>query len=232
MKIINDLYKLKNTQKANILGRYFKTKNGEYGYGDKFLGITVPQIRLLVSKYWKSISMEDISLLITNEYHEIRLCGLLILVNKYKRSNGIKERFFILNLYLSNTKFINNWDLVDLSAPSIVGSYVLEVNNFEIIQKLVKSNDLWQRRIAVLSTYTLIRNNLFDISLDIINQTILNKEDLMHKASGWMLRELGKRNKNILIKYLKENVNLLSRTTLRYSIEKFSEEERKYFLSL
>ncbi|MBU1201431.1 MAG: DNA alkylation repair protein [Nanoarchaeota archaeon] len=223
----NDLEELRNLQKAKILSRFFKTGKGEYGEGDIFLGITVP-LQRSVSKKYSNISFDEIQELLSSKVHERRLTSLFILVNKYKKSdaNGKKE---IFNFYLRNTKNVNNWDLVDLSAPNIVGNYLLDKNK-SILYKLAKSNNLWERRIAVLATYEFIKNNQFKDTLKIAEILLNDKHDLIHKAVGWMLREVGKRNQEKEESFLKKYAAAMPRTMLRYAIEKFDEKKRQFYL--
>lgn len=231
MPAINDLKKelksLANPQKAALFMRFFKTGKGEYGYGDKFFGLTVPQQRELSVKY-KDIETDDIFSLLKDPVHECRLTALLILVDKY-RSSGKRDREKIAKLYLKNARFVNNWDLVDTSAHVILGDYFLDKPR-NILFKLAASENLWERRIAVLTTYNFIRNNDFDDAIKLYTMLLNDKHDLMHKAVGWMLREAGKRNINVLISFLDKHCTIMPRTMLRYSIEKLPEKIRKEYL--
>ncbi|MDP2925864.1 MAG: DNA alkylation repair protein [Nanoarchaeota archaeon] len=227
------LEKEKNPEKAIILQRFFKTGPGEYGEGDIFLGIIVPVQRKIVNEF-KELDIESIQKLMDSNIHEKRLIGLLILVEKYKKSNKEKneiEKKFIYDFYLDNTKRINNWDLVDLTAPNILGNYLL-AKPHDILYKLVKSDNLWERRIAVISTFAFIRQNDFNDLLKICEILISDKHDLIHKAVGWMLRETGKRDKKTLEEFLKFFYKKMPRTMLRYAIEKFPDAERKKWLKL
>lgn len=219
--------KYKNSTKANILSRFFKTGKGQYGFGDKFLGITVPVTRKLIKKY-QNLTLKEISYNLKNKYHEIRLASLLILVNKFNNSDP-KDKEKIFNFYLLNTKHINNWDLVDLTTPKIVGVYLLNKNK-NILYKLSKSKNLWERRIAVLSTLEFIKNNQLIETIKISEILLNDQEDLIHKAVGWMLREVGKRDKSILIDFLDKHSKKMPRTALRYAIEKFSQKQRSHYL--
>jgi 3-methyladenine DNA glycosylase AlkD len=210
---------------------FFKTGPGQYGEGDIFLGIVVPKQRILVKKY-KELDFDSIQDLLNSKIHEHRLVGALILVEKYKKSDKEKDensKKKIFEFYLKNAKNINNWDLVDLSAQNIVGKYLLDKNK-AILYKLVKSNNLWEKRIAILSTFEFIKNNKFDDSLKIAELLINDKHDLIHKAVGWMLREIGKRNQEIEESFLKKHCKKMPRTMLRYAIEKFDEKKRKSYL--
>jgi 3-methyladenine DNA glycosylase AlkD len=219
------LKELSNQDKAIILQRFFKTGKGQYGEGDIFLGLTVPQQREVAKEASKRFSLNDIEKLLQSKIHEERLISLLILVDKFKDSP--KE---IFDFYLSHAKFVNNWDLVDLSAPKIVGSWLLNKKDRGILIKLAKSENLWEKRISIVSTYILIKNGEFNDCLKISKILLKDKHDLIHKAVGWMLREVGKKDQAILEEFLKNNYSDLSRTTLRYAIERFPENLRKQFL--
>ena len=207
--------------------RFFKTAPGEYGFGDRFLGIRVPVIRQQVKRY-QNASLTTSSRLLKSDYHEIRLFALLLLVIQFSKADE-KRQDKIYDIYLANTRHINNWDLVDSSAHKIVGAY-LEDKDRAILQSLSQSSSLWERRIAIIATFHFIRINQFDDTLKIAEQLLHDQEDLIHKAVGWMLREIGKREKSIEISFLKKHYKTMPRTMLRYSIEKFSREERNNFL--
>lgn len=222
------LRNLADPERAEHSGRYFKTGQGEYGEGDWFLGIRVPDIRAQVKKCG-AVSLEDIQVLLTSAFHEERLFALLLLVQKFTKGDE-KEQTAIYNLYLKNTHRINNWDLVDSSASYIVGSY-LESRDRRILYKLAKSASVWERRIAVISTFQFIGNNQFDDAIKLARLLLNDDEDLIHKAVGWMLREIGKRNVAAEKAYLQAHYKKMPRTMLRYAIEKFPEQERKKYLS-
>ena len=226
--IISDLKKLANKRKAKIMSGFFKTKKGEYGEGDIFLGITVPDQRRVAKKY-KDSSFDDIKKLLANKIHEHRLTGLLILVEKFNESDEL-QRKKIIDLYLNNIRYINNWDLVDLSADKILGEYILGKNK-SILKRMAVSKNLWEKRIAIVSTFAFIKQNKFDDTLKISKLLLYNRHDLIHKAVGWMLREVGKRDKKAEISFLKKHYKKMPRTMLRYSIEKFSEDEKKFFMA-
>ncbi len=235
-KVINELLKLKNKDKSKILTRFFKTGKGEYGEGDVFLGITVPVSRSIAKKY-AHIDFKEIQELLNNKYHEVRLVALLILVQKYKTC--IKQNLphrqdlcgKIVEFYLKNTKNINNWDLVDLSAHYILGDYLFYKDK-NILIKLAKSKNLWERRIAIISTFAFIYKGEANWTFKIIDILIKDKHDLIHKACGWMLREIGKRvDEKQLISYLDQNSDKMPRTMLRYAIERLPETKRLYYLN-
>ena len=222
-KIKKELNKRADKEKAILLARFFKTGKGQYGEGDVFIGVKVPDQRI-VARMFKDASFDDLKKLIKSEVHEHRMTALFILIFKYK---GNKEKCF--NFYIKNTKTINNWDLVDLSAPRIVGDYLLDKDR-SILYEFAKSNDLWKKRIAVLSTFTFIRENDFKDSLRISEILLNDKHDLIHKAVGWMIREIGKRDIEVEREFLKKHYKKMPRTMLRYAIEKLEEKERKMFL--
>lgn len=213
--------------KREYLPNFFKTGKGQYGEGDKFLGIVVPNTRI-VAKLHKDEPFEVMVELLQSEWHECRLCALLMLVERFKKSDE-EGRKAIYDFYLTQTARINNWDLVDLSAPGIVGEYLKDKPR-EDLYRLADSSLLWDQRIAVVSTYTLIKNNDFIDILGLSERLLYHKHDLTQKAVGWMLREMGKRNKDLLVQFLEKNAKTMPRTMLRYSIEKFTDEERKEFM--
>lgn len=226
-EIINYLKSLSNSEIAEHSQRYFKTAKGGYGFGDKFLGIRVPVVRQAVKKF-KTTSLSTAEKLLKSEFHEIRLFALLILVYQFSRAD-IDKQDKIYHLYLKNTKYINNWDLVDSSAHHIVGPY-LENKDRSILMELSKSKLIWDRRIAIIATAYFIQNNHYKETLRISKILLNDKEDLIHKAVGWMLREIGKRDLDEEVKFLNRHYKNMPRTMLRYAIEKFSKEERNKYL--
>lgn len=213
--------------KREYLPRFFKTGKGQYGEGDKFLGVVVPHTRLVARKY-KDEPFEVVAELLQSEWHECRLCALLMMVERFKKCDEIGRKE-IYQFYLSQTERINNWDLVDLSAPYIVGEFLKDKSRGDLY-RLAESSLLWEQRIAVVATTTLIRNNDF-IDILRLSERLLNHEhDLMRKAVGWMLREMGKRNKDLLVQFLDRFHKEMPRTMLRYSIEKMTGEERKHYM--
>jgi len=227
-KIIKEIYANRNKQKAEIFSRFFKTGKGEYGEGDIFLGLTVPITRKIAEKYY-NLSLSEIDLLLKNKFHEVRLIALLILVLQYKKAD-LKEKEKIVDFYLKNTKYINNWDLVDLSAHYILGDFLLDKKDKNILLKLARSKNLWEQRIAMISTYAFIKKGEIKWTLKIAKIYLNHNHDLIHKATGWMLREVGKKNMVELRKFLDVNLPKMSRTTLRYAIEKFPENLRLKYL--
>ncbi|HPT29627.1 MAG TPA: DNA alkylation repair protein [bacterium] len=219
--------RLQNPGQAQNLLRFFKTGLGQYGAGDMFWGIMVPQTRILAKKY-QELSLEEVLKILQNKIHECRLAALLILVEKYQRADE-KEKAAIVKMYLQNIKWINNWDLVDLSAPKIVGAYYLSRSR-QKLDKLAGSKNLWERRIAVLASFPLIKQGRLIEVFKLADRFLADPHDLMHKAVGWMLREAGKANQSELEKFLWPRRLQMSRTTLRYAIERFPETLRQKYL--
>lgn len=227
--LILDLKKLGSPQKAKASARFFKTGKGQYGEGDVFLGVTVPEQRGVANKY-KNLDISEIQKLLEDKVHECRLAGLFILGFQYDHGDERMKKK-IVKFYLKNTKKVNNWDLVDSSAPYILGDYLFNKDK-KILYKLARSKNLWERRIAIISTLGFIKKGHYEDTLKISEILISDKHDLIHKAVGWALREVGKKSKVTLEKFLKKYVRVMPRTTLRYSIERFSPKERKKYLSM
>ena len=206
---------------------FFKTGKGEYGEGDKFIGLNVPTQRKLAREF-KDLTLTDLAQLLKSPIHEERLISLFILVDKYSKADE-KTKDDIFKFYFRNRKRINNWDLVDLSAPKILGKHLLKKDR-TILFKFAVSKNLWERRIAILSTLEFIRNGDFKTTLQLCKILLNDEHDLIHKAVGWMLREIGKKDLESEEKFLKANYKKMPRTMLRYAIEKFSETKRKKYL--
>lgn len=223
------LRKVADPKKAVILQRFFKTGKGEYGEGDVFLGITVPQSRTIAIKY-KNLHFAEITTLLQSKIHEERLIALLILVHNFTHSTP-KERKTIFTYYLSHSRYINNWDLVDLSAHQIVGTFLAQKPDKKILKKLTKSQNVWERRIAIIATYAGIRWGNFDETLSVALQLLHDQHDLIQKAVGWMLREVGKRNQAVEETFLRKYYKTMPRTMLRYAIERFPPARIKAYLS-
>ena len=224
-QIVKELRGLADDNKKIVLPRFFKTGKGEYGEGDKFVGVTVPATRSVAKRY-KDVPYEVLEALLESEWHECRLCSLLILIEKYKR-----EAELAVSFYLSHMKGINNWDLVDLSAPYILGSFLVGSKDRKILYQLAGSTNMWERRIAVVSTLMLIRHGQFNDTIRLAELLLDSRHDLMQKSIGWMLREVGKRDQDILVGFLEKYRRQMPRTMLRYAIEKFPIEQRKHFMS-
>ena len=227
--LIADLIAVSQPDRITDYQRFFKTGKGDYGEGDIFIGVTVPKSRLIAKKY-KNLTLTEISKLLRSKIHEVRLVALLILVNTYKKSID-KEKAKMYNFYLTNTKYINNWDLVDLTAHKIVGEYFWRnPNKQHKLNELAKSGSLWERRIAVISTFQYINNNSYEKPLYIAEMLLNDSHDLIHKAVVWMLREVGKRSQKTEREFLKKHYKKMPRTMLRYAIEKFPENLRKKYI--
>lgn len=213
---------------AVFLQRFFKTGPGQYGEGDHFLGVRLPMTRTLAREA-ADLPIADVEKLLHDKWHEARVLALILLVNRYKRGDEA-EREKIFRVYLANTDRINNWDLVDVSAPRIVGAH-LEKRPRGLLDKLAKSKSLWERRIAILATAWFIRLDEFDDTLRIATALLSDSHDLIHKAVGWMLREVGKRDERVLERFLDEHAHEMPRTALRYSIERMSPAKRKRYMA-
>lgn len=232
LDVVSALEKNKNKQKAAVYQRFFKTAKGEYGEGDQFFGLTVPQQRNIATQYI-DLSVKELDTLLRHVVHECRLTALMIAVMQYKKSDDIK-RETIYRWYLKNAKRINNWDLVDSSASYIVGAYLFAQKKSEwkkVLLPLSKSNNLWERRIAIIATNYFIRQNSFEPTIMIATQLLSDTHDLIHKACGWMLREVGKKDVSVLRVFLDRHAPVMPRTMLRYAIENMSQEERKKYLA-
>jgi len=228
---LNDLRReiktLASAKVSKTMQWFFKTGEGEYGEGDIFIGLKVP-IQRKLAKEFKNLSLNDLKILLNSSIHEERLICLFILVDKYEKGDE-NEKKRIFSFYLKNRKGVNNWDLVDLSAPKIVGKYLLEKDK-SLLFKFASSENIWDKRIAILSTYEFIRNEKYDTTLKIARMLLKDNHDLMHKAVGWMLREIGKRDLVSEEKFLINYYNKMPRTMLRYAIEKFPEKKRRKYL--
>ncbi len=221
--IVRDLKKHSSSERARISARFFKTGKGEYGEGDVFIGLTVPEQRLIARKY-SDADFKDLERLFTSKIHEHRLTALLILVEQFK---GFHDKE-IVDFYLRNTKGVNNWDLVDLSADKILGEYLADREK-SLLYKLAKSDSLWERRISIIATFAFIKRNKFADTLKIAEILLKDKHNLIHKAVGWMLREIGKRDKKTMLAFLRKHHKTMPRVTLSYACERLSPAEKKQF---
>jgi len=224
-----DLRKFEKRKKAKILTRFFKTGKGEYAEGDKFLGLKTDETRSVAVKY-KDLGYEDLKKLLSSQIHEERMAAVMILVNRWKKGNlEIKKEVY--KFFIQNLSGINNWDLVDVSAPNIIGGYLfLSKEKRDILYNFAKSDNLWKKRISIMSTCYFIRQKDFKDTLKISKILLNDKHDLIHKAVGWMIREIGNRDLNTEEKFLKVHYKKMPRTMLRYAIEKFPEDLRKKYL--
>lgn len=224
-----DLRKFVRPDKAKVLMRFFKTGKGEYGEGDEFLGLVTAETRSVAKKY-SSLSLSDISKLLASKIHEERVVAVMILTRRFEKA-GLAVKKEIYDFYFANISGINNWDLVDGSAPTIVGGYLYESRApRNILYNLAKSDDLWKKRIGMMATFYFIREKDFADALKIAEILINDSHDLIHKAVGWMLREIGNRDQKVEETFLKKYYKIMPRTMLRYAIEKFPEEKRQKYL--
>jgi 3-methyladenine DNA glycosylase AlkD len=226
-KIISQLKAVSNPQIAEGSRRFFKTGKGDYGEGDKFLGIRVPILHKIAKEY-AHISLTEILALLKSPFHEIRLVSLFILTLKYEKSDqNDKEK--IVNVYLGHTAYINNWDLVDTSAHKILGDYLFDKKK-DLLYRLARSKLLWERRIAIIATFKFIKNGSYHDTIKLSEILVNDKEDLLQKAVGWMLREVGKKDLNLEMNFLNKYSERMPRTMLRYAVEKFPEHLRQKYL--
>lgn len=226
--IKNKLLTFGNPVKAAHSMRFFKTGKGEYGEGDKFIGCTVPEMRSVARSY-KKLPLAEIEKLLKDEMHECRTCALVILNDQFGKADE-SYRKILLDFYLAHTNHVNSWDLVDISSYKIVGEWLKDKVDRTLLYELADSDLLWNQRIAVVSTLALIKNDDFTDIQKLSEKFLTHKHDLMHKACGWMLREMGKRSESTLINFLDNHCTAMPRTMLRYSIEKLTTEQRKYYL--
>jgi 3-methyladenine DNA glycosylase AlkD len=230
-QVQKEIQALANRGRAHDLQKFFQTAPGQYGEGDVFLGLTVPQVRSIAREY-KGISLREIEVLIQSKFHEVRLCGLVILTLQYKATKERKEKKKLFDLYMKamTAGYINNWDLVDVTAP-IIGEFLIETEDpYILLNKLAKSKSLWQRRVSIVFTFAFIRSGDIEPTFLMAEKLLGDKHDLIHKAVGWALREAGKLNGIELRSFLSKHSHEMPRTMLRYSIEKFPERERKQWL--
>jgi 3-methyladenine DNA glycosylase AlkD len=231
-KLSQEIKSRENKPQAAGLQRFFKTGPGQYGAGDRFLGLKVPLQRLLARKY-RDLPLSDIEKLLRGEFHEFRLIGLLILVEQYEKAADRGKKKELVDFYLAHTAHINNWDLVDLSVYKILGDFLVSDRKaLAVLKKLAGSQNMWERRMAIVATYAFLKNGEAEKTLVIAKQLLADKHDLIHKAVGWMLREMGKRvSQKTLTDFLDQNRQRLPRTTLRYAIERLSPRERADYLA-
>lgn len=224
---------LKSEEKAKLKSRYFKGKEGEYGAGDTFIGLSNPEVQAICKEYREKLTVYDLTTLIQDPIHEFRFAALTILVWKYKKAKTWEEKTEIVDFYLKNINYINNWDLVDCSCHFILGPYYFDKKEYSVLLKLAKSDHLWSERIAVISSLYFIRNGYYTFTFEVVTLLLEHNHDLIHKANGWMLREIWKREgKEVVEDFIKTNIRKMPRTTLRYAIEKMEDVERKQFLNL
>ena len=230
-QILEALQFLSNPEKKEFLPYFFKTGKGEYAEGDQFIGVVVPDSRKLVKEYWQKAELSDVQEILKSEFHEMRLVALLILVNKFEKSKDKTEQKKLVDFYLKNTKYINNWDLVDLSCYKLLGRYCFENQKDDILRELSNSDNMWEKRIAIVATmHHIKKGKFFDLTQELVLNNLNHPHDLMHKANGWLLREIGNKDEEVLLDFLKIYYQNMPRTTLRYAIEKLDEDLRQDFL--
>jgi 3-methyladenine DNA glycosylase AlkD len=217
-------------EKAAFFPRFFKAGKGEYAEGDQFIGVTVPDQRKVAKEFWKDISLIELSELLSSKIHEHRHCALLMLVAKFEKAKDREYKEEIVTFYLNNKKHVNNWDLVDNSCYKILGSYCFENNDDTILQKLSEEDNLWSKRMAVISTLYHVKRGEFGLMKELVLKNLYHEHDLIHKANGWLLREMGEKNEAELYGFLKLHYKKMPRTCLRYAIEKLDEGVRQDFL--
>ena len=217
-------------EKAVFFPRFFKAGKGEYAEGDEFIGVTVPDQRKIAKEYWQRISLPEIAELLSSKIHEHRHCALLMLVNKFEKEKSETEKSEIVSFYLKHKKFINNWDLVDNSAYKILGRHAFETENENLLRTLAAEENMWSKRMAIVATMFHVKRGEFLLLKELALYNLHHPHDLMHKANGWLLREMGDKNVAELQHFLVKNYKKMPRTTLRYAIEKFDEDLRQDFL--
>jgi 3-methyladenine DNA glycosylase AlkD len=227
--ILQELLSVANPEKARFLQGFFKTGKGQYAEGDILLGIVVPLTRDIVKRS-AVLPFSEIRILLDSKFHEARLAGLLLLVKQFKKTKKEAERKAIFDFYLQNARKANNWDLVDVTCRDVIGLYLLDKEDRSVLYRLAESDNLWEQRIAIVSTWTFIKHKQFDDTLAIAEKLFGHKHDLMHKAVGWMLREVGKKDRETLVDFLEIRAMKMPRTTLRYAIEHFDPDERSRFM--
>lgn len=229
-QIIKELKVLENKEKAKFLQGFFKTGKGQYAEGDIFLGINVPEQRKIARKYYANLPLDEVSKLLQTNIHEQRLTALIMLVNQYEKAKSSQERKAIAHFYLAHKKWVNNWDLVDSSTHKILGKHVHETQEFQLVYDLANETNMWSKRIAIVAFWFLWKKGYISEGLEIIKINLTHPHDLMHKANGWMLRELGKIDELTMLQFIQENYHEMPRTTLRYAIERLNSTLRQKYL--
>jgi 3-methyladenine DNA glycosylase AlkD len=227
--VLSEIQSVANPEKAKFLQRFFKTGKGQYAEGDIMLGLTMPIMHNIV-KHAPALPLSEVQILLDSPYHDARMAGFLLLLRQFRSAKQPAERQVIYDFYLNNARRANNWDLVDLSCRDIVGGYLLDKPDRSILYALAASDNLWEQRIAMVSTWMFIKHGQYDDTLSLAVKLIDHKHDLIHKATGWMLREVGKRSRMVLTGFLESYRKQLPRTALRYAIEHFSAEEKAFFM--
>lgn len=217
-------------EKAEFFPKFFKTGKGEYGEGDLFLGVKVPDQRSVAKAYYQKISLEELSTLISSKYHEHRLTALFMLILKFEKTKDPAAKEEIVTFYLNHLPHVNNWDLVDSSCYKILGRYAFENQKEHLLRDLSESEEMWHKRIAVVGTMHYVKKGSFELTKELVTRNLKHPHDLMHKANGWLLREMGQKNEDELISYLNKYYKEMPRTCLRYAIEKLQEDLRQDYL--
>ncbi|KMQ69853.1 DNA alkylation repair protein [Chryseobacterium sp. FH2] len=217
-------------EKAEFFPKFFKTGKGEYGEGDVFLGVKVPDQRAVAKEYYSRISLDDLSKLLSSKYHEHRLTALFILISKFEKTKDPKIKEEVIDFYINHLQYVNNWDLVDSSCYKILGRYAFENQKEDLLRSLSDSEEMWHKRIAVVGTMYYVKKGFFELTIEFVTGNLKHTHDLMHKANGWLLREIGQKNEAELINYLNKYYKEMPRTCLRYAIEKLDEEVRQDYL--
>ncbi|PUB35869.1 3-methyladenine DNA glycosylase AlkD [Elizabethkingia sp. YR214] len=224
------LQMLSTRERAVQMPRYFKTGKGEYGEGDIFYGVSVPDQRSVAKEFYKEISLKELSDVLKSEIHEMRLTAIFMLVAKYEKAKNNTEKRQLVDFYLDHLEYVNNWDIVDSSAHKILGAYAFHNGEEEILYKLSFDEDLWKKRVAVIGSYWFIKNKHYELTQKLVLNNLKHPHDLMHKANGWMLREIGKKDESVMLDFLNKYYKEMPRTSLRYAIERLDEELRQDYL--
>jgi len=217
-------------EKAEFFPKFFKTGKGEYGEGDLFLGVKVPDQRSVAKEYYAKISLDELSALLSSKYHEHRLTALFMLISKFEKTKDKAVKDEIIEFYLNHLQYVNNWDLVDSSCYKILGRYAFENQKGDLLRKLAASEEMWHKRIAVVGTMHYVKKGSYELTKELVTQNLKHSHDLMHKANGWLLREMGQKNEEELLNYLNKYYKEMPRTCLRYAIEKLDEDLRQDYL--
>lgn len=228
--ILQKLHDLSDPKTAAVQLRFFKTGKGQYGEGDRFLGVTLPQTRRVVKEFFACADWKDLENLFASKWHEARACAVLISVEKFEKAQTERERKEIFDFYVAHLPRANNWDLIDISAYKIIGAFLADKKDRSILFVLAQSENLWEQRASIVSTMYLVKRGEFGPTLKLAEQFFTHEHDLMHKATGWLLREVGKKDERILRKFLGKHAARMPRTMLRYSIEKLTPEQKKFYM--
>ncbi|OBS11985.1 DNA alkylation repair protein [Elizabethkingia miricola] len=224
------LQMLSTPERAVQMPRYFKTGKGEYGEGDIFYGVSVPDQRSVAKEFYKDISMEELSEVLKSEVHEMRLTAILILVAKYEKAKSSTEKRKLVDFYLDHLEYVNNWDIVDSSAHKILGDYAFHNGEEGILYRLSSDENMWKKRVAVVGSFWFIKNRHYELTQNLVLNNLKHPHDLMHKANGWMLREIGKKDESVMLDFLNKHYKEMPRTSLRYAIERLDEDLRQDYL--